>query len=171
MLPARSFCCCALALGLILLIEPSARADYACDALSLQIATVANNPFSADEVISSWQIAPDGSKKQTGPSLVAHVARDDPGTGSLPYFSHANRRFSKSNAITRNRGPLIPKTPSKSSPCSFRSSMMNAICGSISCSPMCAVGILIFLRCNLPPASSTFSAPSCSTPLSSGTLL
>jgi hypothetical protein len=79
MLPARSFCCCALALGLILLIEPSARADYACDALSLQIATVANNPFSADEVISSWQIAPDGSKKQTGPSLVAHVARDDAG--------------------------------------------------------------------------------------------
>jgi hypothetical protein len=79
MLPARSFCCSALALSLVLLFEPLANADYACEALSLNIGTVANNPFSADEVITSWQISPDGSKTQTSLRVVGQIARDSAG--------------------------------------------------------------------------------------------
>lgn len=55
--------------------------------------------------------------------------------GPRGYRSHENLRCSKSNAILRNCGPLTPKTPSKLSPSSLRSSTTNAICDPVFCSP------------------------------------
>jgi hypothetical protein len=98
MLPARSFCCFALALSLVLLFEPRANADYACDALSINIGTVANNPFSADEVLTSWQISPDGSKTQTGLSVVVSIARDTAGRVVVKRPAH----FSSKEAREKN---------------------------------------------------------------------
>jgi hypothetical protein len=99
MLPVRSFFCFALALTVVLSLEPLAIADYACDALSLNIATVANNPFSADEVSTSWQIGPDGSKTQISVRVVAQIARDNTGRVVVKRPAH----FSSNEAQEKNQ--------------------------------------------------------------------
>lgn len=70
---------CFTAAWTVLLINPCARSASTCQAGSLQIGTVSNNPFTADVVGGAWEISLAGEKIQTGLIPTLHVARDSQG--------------------------------------------------------------------------------------------
>ena len=86
---------CFTAACALLLLTPSARSASTCQAGSLQIGTVANNPFTADVVGGAREISPTEKTYQTGLIPTLHVARDSQGrvlvktpTGWAPGRSH-----------------------------------------------------------------------------------
>jgi hypothetical protein len=70
---------CFIAAWALLLLNPCAWSASTCQAGSLQIATVSNNPFTADVVGGAWEISPIANKNQTGLIPTLHVARDSQG--------------------------------------------------------------------------------------------
>jgi hypothetical protein len=73
--------CCGVALALASpLIASANQVDYECsDPFGIAIGTVANNPFTADEVVTSWQVLPDGTSRQMAFISIIHIARDSAG--------------------------------------------------------------------------------------------
>jgi hypothetical protein len=70
---------CFTAACALLLLNPCARSASTCQAGSLQIGTVSNNPFTADVVGRALEISPTEKNYQTGLIPTVHVARDSQG--------------------------------------------------------------------------------------------